>query len=149
MINKDYDYLDDIDEKDLVEMSERLKDHEIKCPKCESTNLIKNGSYERYVNIKGHESEKIMIQRYICKDCTHHFKELPFYLVPNSHVNRLSLVKLLLDPSSINHLSKVYNLSRSSIKRSKDKYGLTKKTIRFRELWFSNFFCYHSFSPIT
>lgn len=130
MLDDKYVSLSDLEEE-FIEFCEKLdKDKDIKCPVCGSNNIVKNGVYERKTFIKDNESKKVKIQKYLCKKCRITFKYSPSYLIGYSHISALTLYKIINDTtSSINHLSRVYNLSRSSIRYTKNKYNSIKKII--------------------
>ena len=125
------DFIKDKDEMDFVMSNKDVDTIDVFCPYCVSKRYQKNGTYVRKTIIKHSDTLRTTIQKYICKDCRKSFSTLPNYLTSYSHITTLTLSKILLDSSSINHLSLLHGFSRSSIRYIKNKFNdtMTKKIL--------------------
>lgn len=84
------------------------------CPKCEATNknIIKSGHFKR-------SSDSKKIQRFKCKSCGAYFSTATFSSCYNQKKRRLNpiLRNSLCSSMSMRRFAKVYNVSRTTVKR--------------------------------
>lgn len=132
MIENNFNFINGFNEKEFIDSSVTSCDARFyKCPKCGSYHIVRNGTYLRKTAINGSDSKITKIQKYICKKCKTSFKYLPLYLVTYSHFTSLTLCKILLNPSSINKSSKIFNISRSTVRSIKKRFEVVVKEIAF------------------
>lgn len=108
-----------------ISILENLKEEGIilvKCPKCGSVHIVKNGHYTRKIAHITGSSSQLSIQKYLCRDCSTSFKELPFSVSSNNHYSNYSLLKILIEDRSINAISKCFDVSRNTVKLIKNKF---------------------------
>lgn len=155
MIDNKYSFINGLDEEKFISFDNDGDLKFYRCPKCGSYHVVKNGTYIRKTPVNKAKSKITRIQKYICTKCKTSFKYLPLYLASYSHLSVLTLFKVLIDSSSINSLSKVYEISRSSIRSIKERFKtylnqidfiLRLKPINsFKELLKSYFETFHHF----
>lgn len=132
MIENYYNFINGFNEKEFIDSNDVSYDIKFyKCPKCGSYHVVRNGTYVRKTAINGNDSKITKIQKYICKKCKTSFKYLPLYLVTYSHFTSLTLCKILLNSSSFNKSSKIFNISRSTVRSIKKRFEVTVKEITF------------------
>ena len=132
MIDNKLSFINGTDDKTFVESeSEDSLVKYYKCPKCGSYHIVRNGTYTRKTHIDSKDIKITKIQKYFCKDCNTSFKYLPLYLTSYSHLTTLTLFKVLIDKASLNSLSKLYNLSRSSLRHIKERFIAETNKITF------------------
>lgn len=130
MIDNKYTFINDFDEKNFIDSNDIPCDVRFyKCPKCGSYHIVKNGTYVRKTAINSNETTITKIQKFICKNCKTSFKYLPLYLGPHSHFTSLTLCKILLNSSSINKASKIFNVSRNTVRSIKNRFEVIVKQI--------------------
>lgn len=75
----------------------------LRCPKCESSQLIRWGKYERtaiYIEEKSIEEKRLTIQRYRCKSCGKTHGILPEGLIPYKQFGTDIIIEVLSNPYS-------------------------------------------------
>lgn len=123
MIDNNYSFINDFEEKNFIDSNDALCDVKFyRCPKCGSYHIVKNGTYVRKTAINSNESKVTKVQKFICCDCKTSFKYLPLYLTSHSHLTSLTLCKILLNPTSNNKASKIFNVSRNTVRSIKDRF---------------------------
>lgn len=95
-----------------VNFSESLKlynngktNYDIKCPHCNSTNLISHGYYKRTVIYDDNNSiltKRIIIKRVKCKDCNKTHSLLPFDIIPYKQVVFSTIINCIYDDDYFN-----------------------------------------------
>lgn len=108
-----------------ISVLENLKEEGIllvKCPNCGSYHIVKNGRYSRKIAHIIGSSSCILVQKYLCRDCDTSFKELPLGISCNNHYSNYSLLKILIEPGSINAVSNCFGISRNMVKSIKDRF---------------------------
>ena len=128
MIEEKLAFINRYDDKSLDEDNGGIRFY--KCPKCGSYHIVKNGTYTRKTTVITGEVVITRIQRYICKACNTSFKYLPLYLSSNNHLCVRFLLKVLISKGSFNHLSKIFKLSRSTIRNIQRKYYYILRRLR-------------------
>lgn len=128
MIEEKLTFINEDNDKSLDEDSGGTRFY--KCPKCGSYHIVKNGTYARKTTVINEEVVITKIQKYICKQCNTSFKYLPLYLSSNNHLCVRFLLKVIISKGSINHLSKLFKLSRSTIRNIQRKYSYITKRLR-------------------
>lgn len=101
-----------------------------KCPKCGSYHIVRNGTYTRKTTVIKEESIIITVQKYLCRKCGISFKELPFHLSSLNHLSVISLLKIVLNEDSINKVSKMFEISRNTIRNIRNKYNYERHRIK-------------------
>lgn len=131
MIDSKYFFINSLEKENFLclDVDNDLKFY--KCPKCGSYHVYKNGTYIRKTAINKQESKLTRVQKYLCADCKTSFKYLPLYLTSNSHLTTSTIFKILVDSASINSISKLYEISRSSIRSLKDRFKVYRGQIDF------------------
>ena len=129
MIENKLSFINGLNDKTFTSVKDEGDTKFYRCPKCGSYHVVKNGTYRRKTPINKYYSTITVIQKYICNECKTSFKYLPIYLTSHSHISTISLLKVLINKSSFNHLSKIYELSRSTIKSIKSRFEITLKKI--------------------
>lgn len=109
----------------------------IECPNCHSDKLIRYGTYERNLGIKG-EYQKINIKRVMCKECGHTHALIPSFILPFYQSERSFIVyavsKVVVDKECVVEASKELEISRqelySLVKRFKSHITRLKTTFK-------------------
>ena len=94
----------------------------VRCPKCGSYHIVKNGHYIRKIAHIIGDSSQLSIQKYLCRNCSASFKELPIGVSSNNHYSNHSLLKILLEDGSINAISKCFCVSRNTVKSIRNRF---------------------------
>lgn len=128
MIEEKLAFINSDDDKSLDEDNGDMRFY--KCPKCGSYHIVKNGTYVRKTTVINEEVVITKIQKYICKQCNTSFKYFPLYLSSKNHLCVRLLLKVLISNGSISHLSKFFNLSRSTIRSIQRKYSYILNRLR-------------------
>ena len=109
------------DKELLKDYSPQLNNFCIKCPRCGSIHIVKNGTYKR----KNKGFNNITIQKYLCKDCKLSFKELPLLLTSYSQLNIFDYLKIYLSKNDSNRsIAKQLEHSRKTIINIKHKFSI-------------------------
>ena len=100
------------------------------CPKCNSSNISKNGYvYKNVLHCTDHINliyVKCHIQRYKCKDCFCIFKESETFSIPNGNLSRASIIiileKLRYATSTFESVARDLHISRQDVINVFDRY---------------------------
>lgn len=99
----------------------------LRCPKCQSSQLIRWGTYERtaiYIGESQVEEKRLTIQRYRCKSCGKTHGILPEGLIPYKQFATDIITEVLLNPYSKNINDITNYISYETIKRWQKQYKM-------------------------
>ena len=117
MINNNLELCNSSEKEKLKSFTRSLNKFGIRCPRCNSRYINKNGTYKRKT---GHF---ITIQKYICKECHYSFKELPYLLANYSHLSIIEYLTIAFNQDKSNRfLSELLLISRSSVSRIRKRF---------------------------
>lgn len=94
----------------------------IKCPCCDSTDLISHGYYERNVIFEDDNqliSKRIIIKRVKCKNCRHTHALLPMDIIPYKQVTFSIIITCIYDEDYFNSTFFSYEVRQKWIKQYK------------------------------
>lgn len=145
MIKDNLPFINGLNERNVIETLKENGAIMVKCPNCGSYHIVRNGHYTRKIAYIDGESSFFRVQKYMCSHCKTSFKQLPYFISSYNHYSNISLLKILLEQGSFKFVSKVLNVSRSTVRSIRKRFGsnlkrlvvLTKKYIfnSFEELY--------------
>lgn len=131
------------------EFSETLKmynngktNYLIKCPCCESTDLVCHGYYKRKVSFKFNNiiiSRKITIKRVKCKSCHHTHALLPMDIVPYKNATLSIIINCIFNDKFFYDSSFSYDVREKWIKQFKCFLPYIKTMITNKDKIYENF----------
>lgn len=141
MIKEKLAFINQINEKNIIESLIEEKIIIVRCPNCGSFHIIRNGHYVRKVAHINEPSSHLKIQKYLCKNCRTSFKQLPHFLSSYSHYSNISLLKILIKEQSIKSISQEYDVSRTTVRNIKNRFQdvLKKLSVAVRKYSFETF----------
>ena len=130
MVKEKLNFINEKSTKNLLDTFEEVKTPYVTCPSCGSDRTVRNGHYVRKISFLSGESRLITIQKHLCRKCSSSFKQLPIYLSSKNHFSTISLLKMLIEEGSIKHVSKVFDVSRNTIRRIRNCFGGVLRQLR-------------------
>ncbi len=145
MIKDNLPFINGLNERNVIESLKEDGVILVKCPKCGSYHIVRNGHYTRKIAYIEGESSFFRVQKYLCRHCKSSFKQLPYFISSYNHYSNISLLKILVEEGSFKFVSKVLNVSRSTVRSIRKRFSsdlkrlvvLTKKYVlnSFEELY--------------
>ena len=93
MIKDKLPFINGMREISIIENLKKEGILHVRCPKCGSYHIVKNGHYIRKIAHIIGDSSRLSIQKYLCRNCSASFKELPIGVSSNNHYSNYSLLK--------------------------------------------------------
>ena len=129
MIKDNLSFINGINDRNIIETLKEEGAIFVRCPKCGSVHIVRNGHYTRKVSyIKG-ESTFLKIQKYLCSTCKTSFKQLPYYISTYNHYSNITLLKILISDNSVKAISNELDLSRNTIRSIRKKFDSVLKRL--------------------
>ena len=107
---------------------ESAVNHIHNCPCCGSSNVVRNGTYERNVIFirEGRLGiRRIKLQRYLCKKCSKTQTHYPVFVVPKREYSLGTILFTLLEQKRKAELLEKLRMPESQVSELKRKFGLT------------------------
>lgn len=106
----------------LLRYNDGLINYVIKCPCCESSDLVSHGKYERTVIFEYNNHlivKRITIKRVKCKNCKHTHALLPMNIIPYKQVILSIIITCIYDENYFNSTFFSYEVRQKWIKQYK------------------------------
>lgn len=129
MIKDNLPFINGINERSVIESLEEDGIILVKCPKCGSFHIVRNGHYTRKVAYLEGESSLLRVQKYMCGHCKTSFKHLPYFISSYNHYSNISLLKILVEEGSIKSVSTFFNVSRNTVRSIKKRFSADLKRL--------------------